>query len=57
VLFDEMDNAIKPLITEEQFQILMDHKQKTRKGREHKYNKRNEEVKSKKSGKQGGSKD
>lgn len=57
VLFDEMDNAIKPLITEEQFQILMDHKQKTKKGWEHKYNKRNEEVKSKKSGKQGGSKD
>ncbi|MDP2237310.1 MAG: hypothetical protein Q8J88_12830 [Bacteroidales bacterium] len=48
-LFDEMDIAIKPFITEEQFQLLMDHKQKTRKGREYKCNKRNEEINSKES--------
>jgi hypothetical protein len=57
VLFDQMDSTIKPLITEEQFRILMDHKQKTKKGWESKYNKRNEEVRSKKSGKHGRSVD
>lgn len=36
LLFDSMDSLIKPLIDEQQFQLLMEHKQKIRKGRENK---------------------
>lgn len=36
MLFDSMDSLIKPFIEEKQFQLLMEHKQKIRKGRENK---------------------